>query len=310
LADIRPRKNLKVLVGPGDDAGVCLFSDQAIVETVDVISPVVNDPFTFGEISATNSLSDIYAMGGKPVSAMAVAGFPACEYETAVLTAIMKGAVSVLDRFGVALVGGHSFDNDEIKFGLSVSGTIDKDRILRAAGSGEGDLLVLTKPLGIGILTTALKGKVLTDAEISHAIDWMRIMNDKASEAALKAGATACTDVTGFGLIGHALNMLKDGNINFMIESANVPVMDRVMEMIDAGMVPGGANRNLEYASQHIDFGPGVTEEMKLMLCDPQTAGGLLIALKQRDLRAFEESGIFFKVIGKATAGSGRISVI
>jgi selenide, water dikinase len=310
MADIRPGRNSKVLVGPGDDAGVCLFEDRAIVETVDVISPLVNDPFTFGEISATNSLSDIYAMGGKPVSAMAVAGFPACEYGPEVLTEIMNGAVSVLDRFGVALLGGHSFDNNEIKFGLAVSGTIDKDRILRATGAGEGDLLVLTKPLGIGILTTALKGKVLTEADISNAIDWMRTMNDKASEIALKAGATACTDVTGFGLLGHALNMLKDGKMDFVIDSSKIPVMDRVMEMIDAGMVPGGANRNLEYVSGHLEFSPRMTYEQKLMLCDPQTAGGLLIAVKQRDMWAFEESNIFHKVVGGVIPGTGRILVL
>jgi len=249
-------------------------------------------------------------MGGKPVSAMAIAGFPLCDYEPAVLTEIMKGAVSVLDRLGVALVGGHSFENDEIKFGLSVAGTIDKNHILRATGAGEGDLLILTKPIGVGIITTALKGGVLTDAQIIEAIEWMRTINDKASETALKAGATACTDVTGFGLLGHALNMLKDSRMDFVINSSKVPVMDRVMEMIDAGMVPGGANRNLEYAAEYIDWGPQVAEEIKLLLCDPQTSGGLLIAVKERDMWAFEESKIFYKVIGGATSGTGRIMVL
>ena len=180
MADLRRGSAPNMLVGPGDDAGVCLFGDQAIVETVDVISPVVNDPFTFGEISAANSISDVYAMGGKPASAMAIVGFPACTCEPAVIREIMRGAIAVLERTGVLLVGGHSFDNDEIKFGLSVSGTIDKNRILRATGSKEGELLILTKPLGIGILTTALKGGMLTDAETGHAIEWMRTLNDKA----------------------------------------------------------------------------------------------------------------------------------
>jgi selenide, water dikinase len=296
-------------VGPGDDAGVCLFGNQAIVETVDVIAPVVNDPFMFGEISAANSLSDVYAMGGRPVTAMAVAGFPMCDYETVVLSEILKGAISVLDRVNVALVGGHSFDNGEIKFGLSVSGTIDRNRILRVTGARDGDLLILTKPLGIGILTTALKGRMLEDDEIKHALEWMRTLNDTASETALKAGVGACTDVTGFGLLGHALNMLRDSNTDFMIESEKVPVMERVMEMIDSGMVPAGAHKNLEYVSGKTVFGPQVTEEMKLVLSDPQTSGGLLIAVRESGLRVFEESKVFYRIIGGVTPGTGRVLV-
>jgi len=296
-----------VLVGPGDDAGVCLVNGQAIVETVDVITPVVNDPFTFGEISATNSISDVYAMGGKPVSAMAVAGFPLCDYGPDVLSEILKGAVSVLDRVGVALVGGHSFDNSEIKFGLSVMGIVDRDRILRTTGACEGDALVLTKPLGIGILTTALKGGILSDDEMKEAIEWMKTVNGRASELALSAGASACTDITGFGLLGHALNMLKGATTDFVIESGKVPLMGRVMEMIDEGMVPGGAHRNLEFVSDCIDWGPRVPEEMRLVLADPQTSGGLLISVKENGVGFFEEEGLFYRIIGRVIKGSGRI---
>jgi selenide, water dikinase len=297
-------------VGPGDDAGVCLVNGQAIVETVDVISPVVNDPFTFGEISAANSISDVYAMGGRPVSAMAVAGFPLCDYEPVVLNEILKGAVSALDRVGVALIGGHSFDNSEIKFGLSVMGVIDKDHILKATGACAGELLILTQPLGVGILTTALKGGILNDDEIKEAVEWMRTINDKASETALRAGATACTDITGFGLLGHALNMLKDGSVDFVIDSEKVPLMGRVMEMIESGLVPGGAYRNLEFVKGYVDWGPKITDELRLAFCDPQTSGGLLIAVKESGIRAFDESGIFYKVIGAVTEGSGRILVL
>jgi selenide, water dikinase len=297
-------------VGPGDDAGVCLVNGQAIVETVDVISPVVNDPFTFGEISATNSVSDVYAMGGKPISAMAVAGFPLCDYEPVVLKEILKGAVSVLDRIGVALVGGHSFDNSEIKFGLSVMGVADKDRILRATGACQNDLLVLTKPIGVGILTTALKGGALTDNEISEAVGWMRTVNDKASGTALSAGASACTDVTGFGLLGHALNMLKDSSVDFVIEGNKVPLMERVMEMICEGMVPGGAYRNLEFAGSSIDYAPAISEELKLVLADPQTSGGLLIAVREDSIGFFEKAKEFYRIIGRVKKGSGRINVV
>ncbi len=309
MADLRRGPAPKMLVGPGDDAGVCLFGEQAVVETVDVISPVVNDPFTFGEISAANSISDVYAMGGKPVSAMAIVGFPACTCEPVVIREIMRGAIAVLERAGVLLVGGHSFDNDEIKFGLSVSGTIDKNRILRATGSKEGELLILTKPLGIGILTTALKGGMLTDAETGHAIEWMRTLNDKASLLALKSGASACTDVTGFGLLGHALNMLRDEALDFVIDLAGVPVLERVQEMIDFGMVPAGAYSNLKYVAPKVDFGPLVTEEQKLLLADPQTSGGLLIAVKEDGVRFFAEAEIFYKIIGRVTKGTGRVAV-
>jgi selenide,water dikinase len=309
MADLRYDSGPSMLVGPGDDAGVCLFGDQAIVETVDVISPVVNDPFTFGEISATNSISDVYAMGGKPVSAMAIVGFPACECEPAVIREIMRGALSVLRRAGAVLVGGHSFDNNEIKFGLSVSGTIDKNRILRAGGAVEGELLILTKPLGIGVLTTALKGGILTDAEIGHAIEWMRTLNEQASILALKSGASACTDVTGFGLLGHALNMLRDSGLDFVIELPKVPIMDRVNEMIDSGMAPGGAYSNLSYVAPKVDFGPAVTEEQKLVLADPQTSGGLLISVMESGVRFFAEAGIFYKIIGSVVKGTGRVKV-
>jgi selenide,water dikinase len=298
-----------VLVGPGDDAGVCLVDGRAIVETVDVMSPVVNDPFTFGEISAANSLSDVYAMGGSPVSAMAVAGFPLCDYEPAVLGDIMKGALATLDRAGVALVGGHSFDNGDIKFGLSVMGTVDKDRILRVSGAKPGELLVLTKPLGVGILTTALKGGILTDAELQEAIGWMKTLNREASEIALKAGVSACTDVTGFGLLGHALNMLKEGRADFSIAGSDIPLMGRVTDMIDEGMAPGGAYRNLSFAGGFVDWGEGMTEEMKLILSDPQTSGGLLVSVRKEGLGRFEESGLFYRVIGNVIEGTGRISV-
>ena len=296
-------------MGPGDDAGVYLIGDHAIVETVDVITPVVNDPFTFGAISATNSVSDVYAMGGRPLSALAIAGFPSCDYGPPVLKEIIRGAIDVLKRAGAVLIGGHSFEDNEIKFGLSVTGVVDRDKILRVGGAAEGDILLLTKPLGIGILSTALKGGKLSDAEMGPAIDWMLMLNEAASVLAVDAGATACTDVTGFGLLGHALNMVNGTDLDFVIDNEKIPVMERVREMIDAGMVPEGAYHNLRFLAGKAGFPPGFSEEQKLVLSDPQTSGGLLISLRENGLRVFERSSVFFAVIGRVVKGSGTVQV-
>ena len=298
-----------MLVGPGDDAGVYLIGDQAIVETVDVITPVVNDPFTFGAISATNSISDVYAMGGRPLTALAVAGFPSCDYGPSVLKEIIRGAVDALRRAGAVLIGGHSFEDSEIKFGLSVTGVVSMDKILRVGGAAEGDVLILTKPLGIGILTTALKGGKLSDSEISPAVEWMLTLNEAASALAVRAGAAACTDVTGFGLLGHALNMVSGTDLDFVFYNERIPVMDRVREMIDNGMVPEGAYHNLRFFEGKAEFPPGFAEEKKLLLSDPETSGGLLIAVKEDGLKVFEESDSFFAVIGRVARGAGKVKV-
>lgn len=296
-------------MGPGDDAGVYLIGDTAIVETVDVITPVVNDPFTYGAISANNSLSDVYAMGGRPVSALAITGFSSCDYEPVVLKEILRGALHSLSIAGAVLIGGHSFEDSELKFGLSVTGLVNKDKILRASGAKEGDIIIITKPIGIGVLTTSLKGNKMTDKDIKHAIDWMMTLNNEASELALKADATACTDITGFGLLGHACNMVKNSNLDFIIQKAEVPVLEGVNKMINAGMVPEGAYNNLRFLDRKVEFSSNIDEEDRLLLSDPQTSGGLLITLKEDNLKVFRESSIFFSVIGKVIKGSGKIIV-
>lgn len=236
-----------MVVGPGDDAGVYLIGDTAFVETVDFITPPVNDPYTFGAVSACNSLSDVYSMGGTPITALAVAAFPLCDYKTDVLKEVLRGAQSVLNTAGVALLGGHSLEDTELKFGLSVTGTVNKDKILLKSGAKEGDVIVLTKPLGIGIITTALKRRVLNDTQIEEAVKWMLTLNAAASTAALNANATSCTDVTGFGFIGHACNMLKGASVDFVIDSANMPVMDIAVALAKEGVFPGGAVKNLNF---------------------------------------------------------------
>ncbi len=281
----------------------------AIVETVDVITPLVNDPFTFGAVSTANSLSDVYAMGGTPHTALAVAGFPTCDYSPEVLKLVLKGAESILDRAGVRLMGGHCFDDPELKFGLSVTGTVDPDRILRKEGALEGDILILTKPLGTGVLTTALKGGRLDDSGMEEAVRWMTTLNDRAAEAALRAGAHACTDITGFGLLGHAFNMVRGTDKDFILRLQDIPVMQRVHEMIDRGMVAEGAYRNMKFLGEGVEFEDNVTEEEKLLLFDPQTSGGLLISVAERGLRAFEAGGVFARAVGCVVKGDGRVRV-
>ena len=309
IGELRNSGNGSILVGPGDDAGVYLLNGIAIVETVDVITPVVNDPFTFGAISANNSISDVYAMGGSPVSALAVAGFPSCDYEPSVLMDILRGARESLKKAGAFLIGGHSFDNNELKFGLSVTGVADKKSILRVSGARKNDCLVLTKPLGTGILSTALKGGKLNDNEMQQAIDWMLTLNDKASAIAKKAQASACTDVTGFGLLGHAYNMVRGSKIDFHINSREVPVMERIFDMVDSGMVPEGTYNNLRFFEDNVDFAHDIDEAVKLVLSDPQTSGGLLISVAEKDLVFFENSSLFYKIIGRVVKGSGKLIV-
>lgn len=299
----------RIIVGPGDDAGIYMLdAERFIVETVDVITPVVNDPFTFGAIAAANSLSDIYAMGGRPLTALAIIGFPSCE-EIAIVKEIMSGALDMLEKSSTSLMGGHSFKDAELKFGLAVTGIIDKDRILRAQGSRAGDIIVLTKPIGTGVLATALKGGKIKDADMKPAVNRMISLNDRASGAALKAGATSATDVTGFGLLGHAYNMVKNTPLDFELRYRDVPVFEGVRDLIAMGMVPEGGYNNLRFVGQKTEH-EGVPEEEMLLLADPQTSGGLLITLPEGAMAPFKESMLDFSVIGRVVQGSGKIRLV
>lgn len=300
-----------MLVGPGDDAGVYLLpGNHAIVETVDIITPVVNNPFEFGAISTANSLSDVYAMGGKPLTALALVGFSSCDFGPKVIAEILKGAVDMLNKAGVSLLGGHSFENPEIRFGLSVTGIINKDKILRKSGAIPGNVIIITKPLGIGVITTALKGRRLKDKDIRTAVKWMLTLNDKASEAALKADASSATDVTGFGLLGHASNMLAGTDVNFIIEPKAIPVIDKTRAMIASGMIPEGAYNNLKFFEGEVEYPRGFSEDEKLLLADPQTSGGLLITLAADRLDVFRKMAVPCTVIGRVEKGKGKIRVI
>lgn len=286
-----------------------MHENVALIETVDVIAPVVDDPFTFGAIAAANAMSDVYAMGGKPLTALAIAGYPACSCEPRILREILRGTSAALKEAGAVLVGGHSFDDSEIKFGLAVTGVGDPEQILQVSGAHPGDVLILTKPIGIGVITTALKGGKTRPEDIEDAVRWMLTLNRAASQCALQAHAAACTDVTGFGLLGHAYTMVRKTAVDFMISADKVPIMPAAWKLLDGGMVAEGAYKNLSYLSSKIAFADNIPDEMRLMLADPQTSGGLLIAAPEPAQQLFENAGVFHAVIGTVTQGTGTIHV-
>jgi selenide,water dikinase len=291
-------------VGPetSDDAGVYRISPEcALVETADVITPLVNDPHTFGRIAAANAVSDVYAMGGRPVTAMNLVFFPACSLPGEVLREILAGGQSILHEAGVTLVGGHTVEDDELKYGLSVTGLIDPGAIIRNSTARPGDVLILTKPLGTGIISTAIKGECAPEAAVTETIRWMTTLNRDAAGLMLECHATAATDVTGFGLIGHAAEMAQGAGVTLRMDLAAVPLMNGLAELIAEGLVPAGCYRNRDHyrpmvSSPHSDC------DALLPLFDPQTSGGLLIALAPGDAARFISSsagrGIFACRIG------------
>ncbi len=303
-----------LIVGPetADDAGVYRLSDDlALVETVDIITPLVDDPYTFGRIAAANALSDVYAMGGRPVTALNLAFFPACTLPFDALAQILAGGQAMLAEAGVCLVGGHTVEDDELKYGLSVTGVVHPERVVRNSTARPGDLLFLTKPLGFGIISTAIKAGMI-DAEMAdEAIRWMTMLNRDAARVMLHAGASACTDVTGFGLIGHTLEMAKGAGVTMRLDLASIPVLPGVAELIRNGMVPAGCYRNRDYC-QRLGIGDrrGKASDELLPLFDPQTSGGLLIAVPLQGAERFaaeaKRSGIPAVRVGEVLARGER----
>lgn len=290
-----------------EDAGVYRIGDNlALVETTDIITPLVDDPFTFGRIAAANALSDVYAMGGRPVTAMNLAFFPACSLPTSVLAAVLAGGADALKEAGACLVGGHTVEDDEMKFGLAITGLIDPARVVRNCTARPGDVLVLTKPLGTGIVSTAIKAEMLDAAVEAEAVRWMTELNAKACELMVECRATAATDVTGFGFIGHACEMALGAHVTFRIELGNVPVMPGVAALIDDGLIPAGCYRNRQHYESHVS---GASGDALLPLFDPQTSGGLLISFAPDDARDFlakaGEKGVFAARIGVVEAAGG-----
>ncbi len=290
-----------------------LHNKTCLVETVDVITPIVDDPYTFGAICAANSVSDVYAMGGRPLTALAILGFELCDFNADVIKLLLKGAVDKLEEAGACLIGGHSIEDKELKFGFAVTGTVEKDKILRVAGASPGDILVLTKKLGTGIITSAVKKKKVAGSALNKVIDSMLTLNKTAAGAAVSAGSKCATDVTGFGLLGHALNIARSSKATLVINSKDVPLMNRVKELSEAGAVPKGAKKNLEYCSEFVSFSDDISVGGKLALSDPQTSGGLLVSLSPNGLKKFsrimDKEKMPYRVIGEVIKGEGRILI-
>ena len=289
LAGLPPIDDPNVLVGTAtaDDAGVYRLNDEmALVQTVDFFTPIVDDAQTFGRIAAANALSDVYAMGGTPLCALAVVSFPE-DGDLEVLADILAGGVDKAHEAGIHVIGGHTVKDPEPKYGLAVTGLVHPQRIFRNSTARDGDLLVLTKPLGTGILTTARRADEISERDLEQAIVSMETLNRAAAAAMISLNRThthepvhAATDVTGFGLMGHGLEMARGSGLHFRINANAVPLFDRVVELAGRGIVPGGTKKNLDVALEAgVDFAPSITQAMRLALCDAQTSGGLLIAI-------------------------------
>lgn len=273
--------NLIVGIEHADDAGVYrLRDDLAIIQTLDFFTPIVDDPYTFGQVSVANSLSDVYAMGGVPVTAMNIICFPVNTMEIAILHEVLLGGLDKMREAEVLLVGGHSVEDDELKYGISVTGTVHPQKVLLNRGARAGDVLVLTKPLGTGIINTALKGNMVSDELAEKSVRCMARLNKKAAEVMTQCATVhACTDVTGFGLLGHAAEMIEGSDVGMVIHSASVPVFHEIREFVEMGIIPGGLNRNRKYRMPMVDVGSACAAWLVDVFFDPQTSGGLLISL-------------------------------
>ncbi len=307
----------EVLVGLGspDDAGVYrLNSEIALIQTLDFFTPVVDDPYKFGQIAAANSLSDVYAMGGKPLTALNIVCFPASCMDIQILAEILKGGAEVVRRAGAVLIGGHTVEDPEPKFGLSVTGIVHPKAVITNQGAKLGDVLVLTKPLGTGVLLTALKGGVLSEADIQPAIDSMIRLNKAAAESISGLGVSAVTDITGFGFLGHAYEMVTGSGVTFEFNVREIPWLPQAQEMAQLGLVPAGAYSNRSFLADQVAFAGTVAEEEKDLLFDPQTSGGLLIAVPESQsaelLNRLKNRGETGWVVGRVcTAGAKPVLV-
>jgi len=262
------------------DAAIYRITPEiALVQTLDFFTPVVNDPFDFGRIAAANSLSDVYAMGGRPITAMNIVSFPVKELDKSVLRTILEGGLEVIHQAGAVMAGGHSVEDPELKYGLSVTGVVHPDRFLTNDNAKEGDVLVLTKPLGTGILATALKGGALSEKLTVEVTELMATLNRGAAEAMMEVGVNSVTDITGFGLLGHALEMAKASNVGIRLYAEEVPIMTDVLALASMGMVPGGSFRNRKFCASHVQVAPELDPLLVDLLSDAQTSGGLLISV-------------------------------
>jgi selenide, water dikinase len=301
-----PDANVLVGSATADDAGIYrLDRDRALVQTVDFFTPVVDDPFSYGQIAAANGLSDIYAMGGRPLTAMALMGVPTDKLSPGIIREILRGGAAKVKEARCSMIGGHTIRNPEPIYGLSVTGMIHPKRLMTNAGAKPGDLLVLTKPLGIGIVTTGIKRGICSERTANAAIRLMKQLNTAGTELAENSLARAAVDITGFGFLGHLGSMCRASGVGVELDAGQVPALDReVFSMIEKKCIPGGSRDNLEYAEQFVEW-ERVPETVRILLADAQTSGGLLLAIKPRDLEAVRK--ILKKHRTPAAAVIGRV---
>ncbi|WMT40225.1 selenide, water dikinase SelD [Paenibacillus sp. D2_2] len=315
LPPTEPNPDLLVGLDTSDDAGVYKISDDlALVQTLDFFTPIVDDPYSFGQIAAANAISDIYAMGGKPLTVMNIVAFPISTLDKNILADILRGAADKVREAGATLVGGHSIDDKEPKFGLAVTGLVHPDKVRTNAGTKAGDKLILTKPIGVGIMTTSIKKGQLTAEETERVTRVMSTLNRKAAEIMEPYTVHACTDVTGFGLMGHTLEMAKGSGMGIHIKQNQVPVLPRVRELAENGFIPGGTKNNFAHVETDISFPDTMDQIDRWILCDAVTSGGLLIAVAAEEadslLDELVKAGVEASLIGEVTdQHPGRIVV-
>ncbi len=311
-------KDARALVGheTRDDAAVYqLSATEAVVETVDFFTPVVDDPYWFGRIAAANAFSDVWAMGGRPLFALNIVGFPVKQLPVEILAEILRGGSEAAALAGAPVLGGHSIDDPEPKYGMAVTGLVHPDRILRNVGARPGDQLLLTKPLGSGILTTAIKREIATAEQIAGVTAVMAELNRAAGEVLAASGAvSALTDVTGFGLLGHSWEMAEGSRVELHLDAGAVPLQPGVLELAGRNVVPGGSRANLEWVAPHVRFGPGVDASLRIVLADAQTNGGLLAAVRPERLetvqRLLSDRGVTAVRVGEVRAAAEGPAIV
>jgi len=302
--------------GTADDAGVLRVRDDlALIQTVDFFTPIVDDPHTFGRIAAVNSLSDVYAMGGTPLTAMNIVCFPRKSLPRTVLRDVLLGGLEIINQADALLVGGHSVEDPELKFGLSVTGIVHPDRVITNAGARQGDRLLLTKPLGTGVVATAIKAEMAPPQVEAEAVRWMTTLNRAAAEAMQEVGADACTDITGFGLLGHGLEMARASGVTIELNASHVPLIPGVTELALQGMIPAGSFANRRFCEHAVQVDSEVDPLLVDLLADAQTSGGLLVAIADERVdgfvQALERRAVPVFEIGRVSAVSdGRITLL
>jgi selenide,water dikinase len=307
-----------VLVGidTSDDAGVYkLTEDLALVQTVDYFTPVVDDPYMFGQIAAANALSDIYAMGGTPMTALNVVGFPIAKLDQQILAEILRGGADKVREAGAVIIGGHSIDDRDPKYGLAVTGVVHPKALWTNTGAKPGDVLVLTKPIGIGILTTAIKRSAVTAEEIERVQEVMTTLNKTAAEVGKEFPVHACTDITGFGLLGHCLEMARGSGVGMEVDASRVPILPRTHELAEQGVVPGGTKKNMAWLEGHVQYAESVDTITRIILCDAVTSGGLLFSIPENEADNFvsrlQEKGVAdASIIGIVKEDHPRVIIV